>query len=350
MEERYGQIPLTKIDRDPLFQVRQHWDPDRDPTLPALVQSLQDPEGQIHPIVVVARTTATTFGRLFTLIAGHRRLAAAERAGWATILARILPPCDLTALEVRLRLLAMAIQENIHREPLVVEDRRAALGRLQALYQAVHPERAAAAGAEPTSFARWAAGATQIPERTIRRDLRCLLVAPGLYLPAPAANQPVPCPPDPEQDALAYVLHLGQQATAALRHLTAHLTPKERARLTPDHVGQLAHTLHELHATLEMALTAATMPSPRSLDAFTLLLQQRVPPLTGALQGLATSPQAEWEAAPPLVPATIQTAMGRLLTAWEQVQPTVLAHTPTPRRTVPAVPHRLRSRPPEVST
>jgi len=76
--ERYGQIPLTKIDRDPLFQVRQHWDPDRDPTLPQLVQSLQDPEGQIHPIVVVARTTPTTFGRTHTLITGHRRLAAAS--------------------------------------------------------------------------------------------------------------------------------------------------------------------------------------------------------------------------------------------------------------------------------
>jgi hypothetical protein len=97
-------------------------------------------------------------------------------------------------------------------------------------------------------------------------------------------------------------------------------------------VGQLAHTLHDLHATLEMALTAATVPSPRSLDAFTLLLQQRVPPLTGALTGLATSPRAEWEAAPPLVTATIQTAMARLLTAWEQVQPTVLAHAPAPRR------------------
>jgi ParB-like chromosome segregation protein Spo0J len=90
MEERYAQIPLTKIDRDPAFQVRQQWDPERDPTLPDLVQSLTGPEGLIHPIVVVARTTPTTFGRLFTLITGTRRLAAAQRAGWATILARIL--------------------------------------------------------------------------------------------------------------------------------------------------------------------------------------------------------------------------------------------------------------------
>jgi hypothetical protein len=237
MEERYGPIPLTKIDRDPTFQVRQTWHPDRDPTLPALVQSLQDPEGQIHPIVVVARTTPTTFGRLFTLITGHRRLAAAQRAGWATILARVLPSCDLDALPERLRLLAMAIRENTERAPLAVEDRRAALGRLQALYHAVHPGRTAAVGATtadaPASFARWAAGATQIPEYTIRRDLRHRLVAPAPFPPAPDAGTPAPLPPDPDQDALQYALHLGQQATAALRHLTAHLTPQERARLTP---------------------------------------------------------------------------------------------------------------------
>jgi hypothetical protein len=329
--ERYGQIPLTKIDRDPTFQVRQTWHPDRDPTLPKLVQSLQDPEGQIHPIVVVARTDATTFGRLFTVIAGHRRLAAAQRAGWERILARILPPCDVTAPAVRLRLLAMAIRENTERAPLEVEDRRAALHRLHALYHAVHPGRATGPADAPPAFVRWAAGATQIPAYTIRRDLRHWLVAPSPLLPASEAGQPLPLPPDPEQDALQYALHLGQQATAALRHLTIHLTPQACAQLTPEQVGQLAHTLHELHATLEMALTRATVPSPRSLDAFTLLLQQRVPPLTGALQGLATSPPAEWEAAPPTVLATIQTAMGRLLTEWEQVQPTVTAHAPTPR-------------------
>jgi hypothetical protein len=79
-----------------------------------------------------------------------------------------------------------------------------------------------------------------------------------------------------------------------------------------------------------MALCRATVPSPRSLDAFTLLLQQRVPPLTGALQGLATSPPTEWAAAPPTVLATIQTVMGRLFAEWAQVEPTVTTHAPAP--------------------
>jgi hypothetical protein len=144
---------------------------------------------------------------------------------------------------------------------------------------------------------------------------------------------------------------MGQQASAALHHLTAHLTSQEqRARLTPEHVVALAHTLHELHATLEMALTAATVPSPRSLDAFALLLQQRVPPLTGALWGLATSPSTEWAEAPPTVMETIQTAMARLFTEWAQVEPTCTTHAPAARRALPTPRHRLLAggRPQEV--
>jgi hypothetical protein len=191
--------------------------------------------------------------------------------------------------------------------------------------------------ASPVPFPRWAAGATQIPEYTIRRDLRRLLVAPAPLPAASAVGTPVPRPPDPEQDALQYALSMGQQASAALHHLTAHLTSQEqRARLTPAHVVALAHTLHELHATLEMALTAATVPSPRSLDAFALLLQQRVPPLTGALWGLATSPPTEWAEAPPTVLETIQTAMARLFAEWAQVEPTFTTHAPAPCRVVPA--------------
>ena len=356
MEEHYTWIPVAKIDLDPAFLVRSAWNPQQDTTLDALAQSLTGIEGPVHPIVVVARARPTTFGRLYTLIAGRRRLAATQRAGRDRILARILSPCDLTAPHERLRLLAMALKENTEREPLTADERREALRRLKALYEAVYPPcgapaiRAASAPEEDatTSFARWAAKTTQIPERTIRRDLRRLLVAPAPLPATSVVGTPVPLPPDPEQDVLQYALHLGQQATAALRHLTAYLTPQQRAHLTPAQVGQLAHTLHELHATLEMALTRATVPSPRSLDAFTLLLQQRVPPLAGALQGLATSPRAEWEAAPPTVMATIQQAMGRLLTEWEQVQPTVLAHTPAARQTLPAVPRRLLGRTQEV--
>ena len=133
-------IPLHLIDRDPTYQVRLRWDLATDPTLEALARSLAGPEGLIHPIVVVQRPTPTTFGRLFTLITGFRRLAAAQRLGWRTILARVEPPCDLDAPATRLRLLTMALRENTERQDLHPEDRRAAVQRLQALYVEVHGE------------------------------------------------------------------------------------------------------------------------------------------------------------------------------------------------------------------
>src|SRR5207244_5280187 len=101
-------------------------------------RSLAGPEALIHPILVVQRPTPTTFGRLYTLITGWRRLAAAQRLGWQTILARVEPPCDLDAPAIRLRLLAMAVRENTERQDLHPEDRRVALQRLQALYAEVY--------------------------------------------------------------------------------------------------------------------------------------------------------------------------------------------------------------------
>jgi hypothetical protein len=336
MTEQYGQILLAKIECDPTFQVRQSWDPDRDPTLPALVQSLTGPERQIHPIVVVARATPTTFGRTYTLITGHRRLAAAQRAGWERILARILPPCDLTALPERLRLLAMAIRENTEREPLPADDRREALRRLKALYEAVYPRSRPPAApaqdpaaAESPAFARWAATATHIPTYTIRRDLRRLLLAPPLHS---TASAPPAVAPDPAHDPLQAALHAGHHASAALQTLTASLTSPGHAALAPAQVTVLEQTLQDLQATLALTRTATTVPTPRSLDAFALLLWESVPAVTGALWGLATSPREDWDTVPPAVVDTIHTAMAALFAGWDQVAPRLPAHAPPPPR------------------
>jgi hypothetical protein len=336
MDEQYGQILLAKIECDPTFQVRQSWDPDRDPTLPALVQSLTGPERQIHPIVVVARATPTTFGRTYTLITGHRRLAAAQRAGWERILARILPPCDLTTLHERLRLLAIAIRENTEREPLAAEDRREALRRLKALYDAVYPRSRPPAAhaqdpaaAEPPAFARWAATATHIPTHTIRRDLRRLLIAPTS---PPPARPPLAVSPDPAYDALQAALHAGEHAREALQTLTVSLMSPGHASLAPEQVTVLGQTLQDLQATLAMTRTAATVPTPRSLDAFALLLWESVPPVTGALWGLATSPQQDWDTVPSTVMNTIHTAMTALFAGWEHVAPRLPAPIPHSRK------------------
>lgn len=320
MSDRYAPIPLNNIDDDePLFQVRRRWEPQHDPVLPELAASLAGPEGLIHPIVVVARPTPTTFGRLYTLVAGHRRLAAARSLRWTQIPARILAPCDLHHPEERLRLLAMAIRENTERAPLEVADRRAALERLHQLYVAVFPTRRATAEGEASrAFAHWAAGVTRLPARTIRYDLRRLFGAPVILRRRDAACQEGLAD---GQAPLPTALRLGQQTTAALHRLIAALEPEaaERLVLAPEDYDDLVALLEALQATVTQAWTLTAVPTARSLDAFALQVQQRVPPLLGALQGLATSPLAEWDEAPPRLLHTLQHTMSTFLERWTPI-------------------------------
>ncbi len=257
-------IPLQLIDRDPTYQVRQRWDPATDPTLDALARSLAGPEGLMHPLVVVQRATPTTFGRLYTLITGWRRLAAAQRLGWRTILARVVPPCALDAPATRLRLLAMAVRENTERQDLHPEDRRLAVQRLQALYAEVYGDRAPTTpGAPTTGFTRWAAPLLCVTERTIRQDLH--LAALGLAgLPL---GRVLPVPPPPEAPAslrVTYALRAGRTLAATLAELSATLTPE--LPLAP---AQRA-ALHQVLTQLQTHLTTlqATWPlTERTADA-----------------------------------------------------------------------------------
>jgi hypothetical protein len=238
-------IPLHRIDRDPTYQVRQHWDPATDPTLAALAESLAGPEGLIHPIVVVQRSTPTTFGRTLTLIAGFRRVAAAQRLGWRTILARVLPPCDLNAPATRLRLLAIALRENTERQDLRPEERRVAVQRLRALYAEVYGGRPPATPGDPSvGFTPWAAQLLGVAARTIRQDLRLTGLGSGgvplgRVLPAPVA------PDAPAPLRVAYVLRTGHTLAAALEELTAVLTPD--LPLAPPQRATLQQALSQLH-------------------------------------------------------------------------------------------------------
>ena len=257
-------IPLHRIDRDPTYQVRQRWDPATDPTLEALARSLAGPEGLMHPIVVVQRATPTTFGRLFTLITGWRRLAAAQRLGWRTILARVAPPCDLDAPATRLRLLAMALRENTERQDLHPEDRRLAVQRLQALYAEVYGDLAPTTRGEPTTgFTRWAAPLLCVTERTIRQDLQ--LAALGLAGMPSGRVLPVPPPPEaPAAQRVAYALRVSRTLAATLAELTATLTPD--LPLAPPQRATLAQTLHQLVTHLH-TLQATGLLAERTADA-----------------------------------------------------------------------------------
>ena len=257
-------IPLQLIDRDPAYQVRQHWDPATDPSLDALARSLAGPEGLIHPIVVVQRATPTTFGRLFTLITGARRLAAAQRLGWRTIPARVEPPCDLDAPATRLRLLAMAVHENTEREALHPEDRRVAVQRLQALYAEVHGNLPPLTPGHPTTgFTPWAARLLCVTERTIRQDLQ--LAALGLSGVAPGRVLPGPPPPEaPASLRVTYALRASRTLVATLAELTATLTPE--LPFAPPQRAAMHQALTQLHTHLR-TLQATWLAAERTADA-----------------------------------------------------------------------------------
>jgi ParB family chromosome partitioning protein len=101
-------LPVTLIDPNP-FQPRRTFDP---LDLASLVQSIQQ-HGLIQPIVV------RRVGERFQLVAGERRLRAAQEAGLAEVPARVIEADDQQVFE-------LAIVENLQRTDLnAIEKARA---------------------------------------------------------------------------------------------------------------------------------------------------------------------------------------------------------------------------------
>jgi hypothetical protein len=258
-------VPLRQIDVHPAFQLRQQWDPQTDLTLPRLAQSLAGPEGLLHPIVVVPLRTSTTFGRTYTLIAGHRRLVAARRLGWSTIPARVLPPSDPDRPQERLVLLAIALRENTERQDLTPADRRDALLRLRALYEEAYPD-----GHRPRlledgdidTFTRWAATVTHIPRRTIQRDL-ALAALGGTWV----VGRTLPAPPAPTASVttrLHYATTVGPTLVGALKDFAEALAPVEPE--SQEHLAVLLPILHDLKQAVT-TLQTTWAPLTRRHDA-----------------------------------------------------------------------------------
>jgi hypothetical protein len=353
--EQLMAIPLRQIDNDPRFHVRLQWEPATDDRLAGLAASLGGPEGLIHPIVVVRLTEPTTFGRLYALIAGHRRLAAARQLGWETILARVLPPCDLAQPQHQLHLLAIAVRENTEREDLPPADRRAALQRLEALYVAVHPEAATprrsgrgveSPPAEP--FPRWAARLTRIPAHTIRRDLRCRLFTGGLaHVPSNTSPMvpidPVPTlpptsgVPDPVQATLQAVQH----ATSALQALATAWPLNPRSPLPETQFAALHAQLDTLQTALTSIWPLVRIPMEHPLVPLILVAQEHLVALRGTLWGLRSGAPDAWETVPVPVVRALHAAMTAVLADWQVVaampsrRPSAPAETPPPRTASP---------------
>jgi len=130
-------IPLGQIYTSP-HQMRRHFDPG---ALRALAKSMQE-EGLIQPIVV------RQIGSSYELIAGERRLRAAEMLGWETIESRILEVSDEDAA-------VKGLIENLQRADLnSIEEARGYQQLVDAPYHLTQDEIARRVGKSQSVIAR----------------------------------------------------------------------------------------------------------------------------------------------------------------------------------------------------
>lgn len=127
MEQAVANLPsdtvdIALIDANP-WQPRSVMD---DGAIAELADSLRE-HGLVQPIVV------RQFGDRYQLIAGQRRLAAAKRAGWTGILARVLEVDDRQMAEI-------AIVENLQRRDLDALDKASSFKQYLANWQCTQEE------------------------------------------------------------------------------------------------------------------------------------------------------------------------------------------------------------------
>jgi ParB family chromosome partitioning protein len=128
-------LPVARVRPNPQ-QPRQHFDPER---LQELAHSIRQ-QGVIQPIVVRRRPDG------FELMAGERRLRAAQMAGFERIPALVKKANDQEALEV-------ALLENLQREDLNPMEEARAYQRLQAVFHLRQEEVAQRVGKDRSSVA-----------------------------------------------------------------------------------------------------------------------------------------------------------------------------------------------------
>ncbi len=132
-ESELTELPVLQIRPNP-FQPREHFDPER---LRELADSIRQ-QGVIQPILVRRGAEG------FELLAGERRLRAAQMAGYDTIPALVKSANDQEALEV-------ALLENLQREDLNPMEEARAYQRLQTEFQLTQDEVAQRVGRDRSS-------------------------------------------------------------------------------------------------------------------------------------------------------------------------------------------------------
>lgn len=140
-------------------------------SIDALAESIGN-IGLIQPITVVPLTKVHDGQRVqaFRLVAGHHRVAAMRKIGWAECSARVLPE-ETTALAAEL----MEIDENLCRAELSAAQRAKAIKRRREIWEAMRPESGrippTSGGRGNTSFAAETSSASGESKRRVNEHL-----------------------------------------------------------------------------------------------------------------------------------------------------------------------------------
>lgn len=139
-------------------------------SIDALAESIGN-IGLIQPITVVPLTRVHDGQRVqaFRLVAGHHRVAAMRKIGWAECSARVLPE-ETTALAAEL----MEIDENLCRAELSAAQRAKAIKRRKEIWEAMRPNSGNTVptiAGRPKEFAGDTAAAAGMTKRSINEHL-----------------------------------------------------------------------------------------------------------------------------------------------------------------------------------
>lgn len=154
-----SKVEIARIDSNP-YQPRRDFDP---ADTESLAESLRE-HGLLQPVVV------RRAGDRFQLVAGERRLRAAQKAGWTEV------PVQVVEADER-RMAELAIVENLHRRDLNALEKAASFQRYLEQYRSTQEELASRLKLDRSTIANLIR-LLELPE-TVQDALRHARITPG---------------------------------------------------------------------------------------------------------------------------------------------------------------------------
>jgi ParB family chromosome partitioning protein len=223
-------LPVAQLQPNP-YQPRQHFDAQR---LEELASSIKV-QGVVQPIVVRRRPDG------FELIAGERRLRAAQLAGCDTIPALVKNASDREVLE-------LALLENLQREDLNPLEEARAYQRLQTEFHLRQEDVAQCVGKDRSTIAN-VLRLLKLPQ-TLQDDIEAGRLSMG-HARALLALESA----EAQQQLRDRVLAAGLSVRETEAQVRAHKKPATRGRSNPPHLLAVEHALRQ-HLGTRVAIRA----------------------------------------------------------------------------------------------